>query len=78
MTESSVMEKECYGGDTDDCIPWFTADPVAVKFGEDGAVVQVLGGMNAKRLESASELVEFGGALWVGSVVTPYVGKFKA
>ncbi|KAK4784178.1 hypothetical protein SAY86_018546 [Trapa natans] len=71
-----AAEKE--SGDEDGGIPWFTADPVAVKFGEDGAVVQVLDGMNGKRLESVSEAVEYGGTLWVGSVVMPYVGKFKA
>ncbi|XP_031387306.1 protein STRICTOSIDINE SYNTHASE-LIKE 10-like [Punica granatum] len=80
MTKSLLMtEKEAAGAGGDDgSIPWFKGDPVAVKFGEDGAAVRVLDGMNGRRFESVSELVEFGGTLWVGSVVMPYVGKFKA
>lgn len=67
-----------HGRVMDEDIPWITTDPVAVKLGEDGKLVQVLDGMNGKRFESVGKLLKFKGSLWVGSIVTPFVGKLKA
>ncbi|KAF8036279.1 hypothetical protein BT93_C2104 [Corymbia citriodora subsp. variegata] len=61
-----------------DEIPWFTKDPVAMKISEEGRVVEVLDGGFGTAFESVSEVEEFGGTLWIGSVTMPYVGKFKA
>ncbi|XP_030549965.1 protein STRICTOSIDINE SYNTHASE-LIKE 10-like [Rhodamnia argentea] len=59
-------------------IPWFTKDPVAIKFSEQGRVVEVLDGGFGRTFEAVSEVEEFAGTLWIGSVTMPYVGKFKA
>lgn len=60
-----------------DEIPWLTKDPVAIKFDEDGKVVEMVDGKYRKRFESVSEVQENGGVLWIGSVTMPYVGKIK-
>ncbi|XP_018715435.2 protein STRICTOSIDINE SYNTHASE-LIKE 10 [Eucalyptus grandis] len=61
-----------------DEIPWFTKDPVAIKISEGGRVVEMLDGEFGTAFESVSEVEEFGGMLWIGSVTMPYVGKLKA
>jgi len=61
-----------------DEIPWFTKDPVAIKISEGGRVVEMLDGGFGTAFESVSEVEEFGGMLWIGSVTMPYVGKLKA
>ncbi|KAI4381405.1 hypothetical protein MLD38_007477 [Melastoma candidum] len=58
-------------------IPWFTKDPVAVKFDGDGKVVAMEDGMNGKTLESVIE-VEYEGLLWIGSVTMPFVIRLRA
>lgn len=61
-----------------DEIPWLTKDPVAIKISEEGRVVELLDGGFGTTFESVSEVEEFGGTLWIGSVTKPYVGKLKA
>ncbi|KAJ7943251.1 Strictosidine synthase [Quillaja saponaria] len=52
---------------------WWSKDPVALKFGEDGKVMEVLDGEDGKELESVSEVEEQNGSLWIGSAVNSYV-----
>ncbi|KAM1214631.1 hypothetical protein ACFX2I_011135 [Malus domestica] len=52
-------------------------DPVGVKLDEQGRVLQVLDGEGGKALQSVSEVEEHNGILWIGSVVTSYVGVIK-
>ncbi|KAK4753535.1 hypothetical protein SAY87_001639 [Trapa incisa] len=66
------------GGVSDDDIPWFTKDPVAVKFRGDGKAMEILDGLNEKYFESVSEVLELEGNLWVGSVLKPFLGKLRA
>ncbi|KAK4786100.1 hypothetical protein SAY86_002789 [Trapa natans] len=61
----------------DDDIPWFTKDPVAIKYDPNGSVVQILDGQYGKMLEAVSEVAEFHQALWIGSVVMPYMVKCR-
>ncbi|KAI4386434.1 hypothetical protein MLD38_004366 [Melastoma candidum] len=63
---------------SEDGIPWFTKDPVAVKFDSDGKVAAMVDGMNGKTLESVSEVEEYSGMLWIGSVTMPYVIRLRA
>nr|KYP52783.1 Strictosidine synthase [Cajanus cajan] len=58
-------------------LPW-TTDPVAIKFDEDGKIVEVLDGEHGQQLDSVSEVEEHEGNLWIGSAVQPYVGVLKA
>ncbi|KAJ1442175.1 Strictosidine synthase, conserved region [Sesbania bispinosa] len=58
-------------------IPQGTADPVGVKFDEEGKVIEVLDGEYGKELDSVSEVEEHEGSLWIGSPVQPYVGVIK-
>lgn len=59
-------------------IPWFTKDPVAIKFDAQGKVMAMVDGMYEKTLESVSEVGEYQGVLWIGSVTMPYVIRLKA
>ncbi|KAI6676947.1 hypothetical protein NL676_037743 [Syzygium grande] len=61
-----------------DEIPWLAKDPVAIKISEEGRVMELLDGGFGTTFESVSEVEEFGGTLWIGSVTKPYVGKLKA
>lgn len=57
--------------------PWLTQDVVAVRLDEKGKVMEMLDGKGERTFESVSEVEENKGTLWVGSVVTPFVGIFK-
>lgn len=57
--------------------PAWIRDPVALKFDRDGNVVEAVDGAGAAALESVSEVVEHGGALWLGSAVKNYVGVIR-
>lgn len=61
----------------DDDIPWFTKDPVAIKYDPDGRVVEIIDGEYEETFQSISEVAEFRQALWVGSVTMPYVVKCR-
>lgn len=50
------------------------APTVAVRVSREGNVTEALDGFS---FVSVSEVVESGGALWVGSVDTPYAGELK-
>ncbi|XP_027347254.1 protein STRICTOSIDINE SYNTHASE-LIKE 10-like [Abrus precatorius] len=56
----------------------WSADPVAVKFDEEGNAIEVLDGKYGQQLNSVSEVLEYGERLWIGSAVQPYVGVIKA
>ncbi|KAL9420479.1 hypothetical protein AB3S75_038120 [Citrus x aurantiifolia] len=58
--------------------PWFLRDPVGVKFDVNGNVVDVLDGNEGNTLNSVSEVLEYGGYLYTGSSVQPYVVVIKA
>ncbi|KAK2635930.1 hypothetical protein Ddye_030722 [Dipteronia dyeriana] len=60
-----------------DSVPWFTEDPVGLKFDEMGKVVMMLDGKGGEALESVSEVEEHGGCLYMGSSIKPYVGIIK-
>ncbi|RYR27424.1 hypothetical protein HN51_061044 [Arachis hypogaea] len=49
-------------------------DPVGIKFDEEGNLIEVIDGGFGDQLDSVSEVEEFGGRLWLGSNVQPYVG----
>jgi sugar lactone lactonase YvrE len=51
-----------------------TAPTVAVRVSREGNVTEALDGFS---FVSVSEVAERGGALWVGSVDTPYAGELK-
>ncbi|KAK4841400.1 hypothetical protein QYF36_003839 [Acer negundo] len=57
-----------------DSDPWFTEDPVGIKFDEMGKVVKMLDGKGGEALESVSEVEEHGECLYMGSSIKPYVG----
>ncbi|KAK9107140.1 hypothetical protein Syun_023151 [Stephania yunnanensis] len=48
-------------------------DAVAIKFNEEAEILEVLSGEGGRALESVSEVEEYQGTLWIGSVVMPYV-----
>jgi hypothetical protein len=50
------------------------APTVAVRVSRDGNVTKALDGFS---FVSVSEVAQRGGALWVGSVDTPYAGQLK-
>ncbi|KAK8993686.1 hypothetical protein V6N11_007908 [Hibiscus sabdariffa] len=52
----------------------FNMDPVGVKYDEEGKVLKELDGNGALTFSSVSEIEEFNGELYIGSVVKPYVG----
>ncbi|KAK6242547.1 hypothetical protein SCA6_007936 [Theobroma cacao] len=55
-------------------IPWFTLDPVGVKYDQEGKIMKQLDGNGGIRFDSVSEVEELNGKLYIGSVVKPYVG----
>lgn len=55
-----------------------TTDPVAIKFDEEGKIIEVLDGEYGQQLDSVSEVEEHEGSLWIGSAVQPYIGLIKA
>ncbi|RDX58679.1 Protein STRICTOSIDINE SYNTHASE-LIKE 10, partial [Mucuna pruriens] len=57
-------------------LPW-KADPVAIKFDEEGKIVEVLDGEYGQQLDSVSEVEEHEGSLWIGSAVQPFLGVIK-
>lgn len=58
--------------------PWFLRDPVGVKFDANGNVLNVLDGDEGSTLNSVSEVQEYGGYLYTGSSVQPFVVVIKA
>ncbi|KAF3778693.1 STRICTOSIDINE SYNTHASE-LIKE 10 protein [Nymphaea thermarum] len=50
---------------------------MAIKLSEDGEVLDVLEDREGKSLKFISEVEEFNGDLWVGSVIMPYAGLYK-
>ncbi|MQM02942.1 hypothetical protein Taro_035705 [Colocasia esculenta] len=59
---------------------WFlkwAARASALRLGEEGEVLEVLGGMGGRELRFISEIEEREGRLWMGSVVMPHVGVYK-
>ncbi|CAN6444055.1 unnamed protein product [Victoria cruziana] len=50
---------------------------MAIKFSEDGEVLDVLEDKEGKSLKFISEVEEFEGDLWVGSVIMPFAGLYK-
>ncbi|GMJ09598.1 hypothetical protein like AT3G57030 [Hibiscus trionum] len=52
----------------------FNTDPVGIKYDEDGKVLKELDGNGGLTFTSVSEIEEFNGKLYIGSVVKPYVG----
>ncbi|KAK1292173.1 Strictosidine synthase 1 [Acorus calamus] len=50
---------------------------LALRLGEDGEVLEVLGGGGGGRLRVLSEVDERNGTLWIGSVMVPFVGVYK-
>ncbi|OMO72267.1 Six-bladed beta-propeller, TolB-like protein [Corchorus olitorius] len=55
---------------------WVIPDPVGVKYDEEGNILQQLDGNGGSALNSVSEIEEFNGKLYIGSVEKPYVGIF--
>ncbi|GMI64272.1 hypothetical protein like AT3G57030 [Hibiscus trionum] len=53
-------------------------DPVAIKFDEEGKVLKRLDGNGGITLNAISEVKEFNGKLYIGSVTKPYVGILNA
>ncbi|XWS69550.1 hypothetical protein CRYUN_Cryun04dG0188300 [Craigia yunnanensis] len=62
--------------DTD--IPGFTMDVIGVKYDEDGKILIQLDGNGGFTFNSVSEVEEFNGKLYIGSVVKPYIGILHA
>ncbi|XVF85687.1 hypothetical protein PTKIN_Ptkin17bG0136300 [Pterospermum kingtungense] len=62
----------------DGAIPGFSIDPFGVKYDEDGKILKQLDGNDGFTFDSVSEVEEFNGKLYVGSVVKPYVGVLYA
>lgn len=54
-----------------------TARSLAVRIGEDGEVLEAMGGFGSKEVRLISEVEERDGTLWIGSVVKPFVGVYK-
>ncbi|KAF3432246.1 hypothetical protein FNV43_RR26985 [Rhamnella rubrinervis] len=53
--------------------PWLSRDPVGIKFNTEGMIVEVLDGNGGSELSSVSEVNEYNGSLWIGSVQKYYV-----
>ncbi|KAL4271720.1 hypothetical protein GQ457_13G024940 [Hibiscus cannabinus] len=53
-------------------------DPIAIKFDEQGKVLKRLDGNGAITFNSISEVKEFNGKLYIGSVTKPYVAILNA
>lgn len=70
------LEREIDSAEEDD-IPWFTKDPVAIKYDTDGRAVEILDGKFKEMLASVSEVAEFHETLWIGSIEMPYLVKFR-
>nr|KJB50490.1 hypothetical protein B456_008G173900 [Gossypium raimondii] len=56
----------------------FSIDPIGVKYDQDGKVLKQLDGNGGLTFNSVSEILEFNGTLYLGSVVKPYLGIFHA
>ncbi|GMI99845.1 hypothetical protein like AT3G57030 [Hibiscus trionum] len=56
----------------------FNIDPVGVKYDGDGKVLKQLDGNGGLTFTSVSEIEEFNGKLYIGSVMKPYVGILYA
>ncbi|MBA0879003.1 hypothetical protein Goshw_000555, partial [Gossypium schwendimanii] len=56
----------------------FSIDPIGVKYDQDGKVLKQLDGDGGLTFNSVSEILEFNGKLYLGSVVKPYLGIFYA
>ncbi|KAL4385871.1 hypothetical protein GQ457_09G022740 [Hibiscus cannabinus] len=50
---------------------------IAVKLGENGEVLQILEDTQGKTLSFISEVEEKEGKLWIGSVMTPFIGIYN-
>ncbi|XVF03087.1 hypothetical protein REPUB_Repub04eG0230300 [Reevesia pubescens] len=59
----------------DNAILW---DPIGVKYDQDGKILKQLDGNGRLTFDSVSEIEEFNGKLYIGSVVKPYVGMLYA
>ncbi|XP_039069292.1 protein STRICTOSIDINE SYNTHASE-LIKE 10-like [Hibiscus syriacus] len=56
----------------------FDMDPVGIKYDEDGKVLKQVDGNGGLTFSSVSEIEEFNGELYIGSVLKPYVGILSA
>lgn len=63
---------------SNDVTAWFGRDVVAMKYRVDGSVAEVMDGRYGTRFDMVTEVLEREGTIWVGSVLKPYVSKFKA
>ncbi|KAL4383203.1 hypothetical protein GQ457_15G004410 [Hibiscus cannabinus] len=59
-------------------LPGLNIDPVGVKYDGDGKVLEQLDGNGGLTFDTVSEIEEFNGKLYIGSVVKPYVGILYA
>ncbi|XVF43364.1 hypothetical protein PTKIN_Ptkin02bG0034600 [Pterospermum kingtungense] len=64
--------------DGDRAIPWFNMDPIGVKYDQNGKILEQLDGNGGFIFYSVSEIEEYKGKLYIGSVVKPYVGVRQA
>ncbi|XP_022717754.1 protein STRICTOSIDINE SYNTHASE-LIKE 10-like [Durio zibethinus] len=53
-------------------------DPIGIKYDQEGNVMKQLDGYGGVTLDSISEVNEFNGTLYIGSVTKPYVGILNA
>lgn len=56
---------------------WLSRDPVGIKIDEQGRTLQVLDGNGGSELSSVSEVLEYNGSLWIGSMQKNYVGVIE-
>ena len=52
-------------------------DPVGLKFDKNGKLLEILDGEGEEKLDSVSEVYDYKGKLWIGSVVKSYVAVIK-
>ncbi|KAK8329566.1 hypothetical protein V6Z12_A11G330000 [Gossypium hirsutum] len=53
-------------------------DPIGMRFNEEAKVLEILDGKGAPTFNSISEVEEYGGKLYIGSVLKSYVGILNA
>ncbi|XVF43362.1 hypothetical protein PTKIN_Ptkin02bG0034400 [Pterospermum kingtungense] len=64
--------------DGDSGIPWISMDPIGVKYDQNGKILEQLDGNGGCIFDAVSEIEEYKGKLYIGSVVKPYVGILNA
>ena len=55
-----------------------TPDPIGIKYDQEGKILKQLDGNGGITFNSISEVKEFNGTLYIGSVTKPYVSVLKA